>query len=167
MSEFDLDGTETLHVERPNAEQGRDRTIPTTTAAIAALAAGASLGGTDGDGNVYSIEYDPDGLGLGIDVDGIDGSITYITALPSAAAINITAADGSNILASFNSNGFEIDAIGPGGSPTSRITGDNAGEFFMSVFDGVSIDHSIALTLADGIQLDGVTVDPTAPWPGG
>lgn len=141
-----------------------------TTQEVAALGGGGGGGlpitETDNAGNVYTIEFDPNNFGLGLECAGVDGSTTYMAVAQGSVGFSCVGPDGANMALSFNLNGYAINAIGPGGSPTSVVNGDIAGTASMTVFDGVTT-KSVAVSLADGIQLNGVTVDPTLPWPGG
>lgn len=83
----------------------------------------ATLGGTDGDGNVYTIEYDSANNQIRVAVVQPNGDYT-----------------GVNVLAGTATMFFSPDAGGG--------------------------DSSVSVSAA-GVTINGVTVDPTQPWPGG
>lgn len=104
-----------------------------------------SLGGTDGDGNVYSIEYDPD-------------------ADPVILAIHCVTPDGVESIARVRAGAAELDCLDAEGTTEGLIHVEPGNAKMQALGDGFT--HTVEID-SGGINLDGVVIDPTAPWPGG
>lgn len=135
------------------------------------LPAAGAVGGTDGDGNVYSIEYDPD-TGIALVYEGIDGTVSKVNILPGGAIdLSIGAPDNSSSDVSCGPGTFGINARNADGDIVQvtaypGAAGDGKGISFFARNGDTSLQSEV-LIAQDGVQINGVTVDPTQPWPGG
>lgn len=126
------------------------------------------LGGTDGNGNVYSIEYNPSSFPqLSLVCTSPDTTIVRVGVAPGGGVLNYSAPDGSTGDFGLGGNQFEF-ALSDTDVNVVQAQGDTRADqgFFVQARNGDSSAlHSLRVAQV-GFEIDGVTVDPAQPWPG-
>lgn len=140
---------------------GDETWAPTNDTSPGLTACMRQLGGTDGDGNVYSIEYDPDDFGLEIKCVSVDGTVSRAFVMPAVAGVQTAFPDGSssgvqcsgNVFAqaidAANNSAFFVADPAPGGGAYLQVSND-----------GESVNRIFAVNQDDGLSIDGTPFDP-------
>lgn len=147
-----LDGTENTVVETAAGVTGH-----ATTQAIADLAGIGPF--TDGDGNVYSIEYDGDAKTLALRCVDSGGGVTVSLVGPQEAHITVTSADENSV------SDLEVD--GSSFRMQSYTVEPDQGTSISVAQSGIEISTQVGVDAALPLTINGVAIDPTLPWPGG
>jgi hypothetical protein len=137
--------------------------IATIGGALIALV--AQLGGTDGDGNVYSIAFDAGSETLSLICTTPEGDISKALVSPQSAALLLNMNDGSGAtmevdpgILLFNANDVDSNVVQVVGY--ADPANPNAGITMTARNGASSILHKFGAS-QDGIKLDGVLVDPS------
>lgn len=106
----------------------------------------ALLGVTDGDGNVYSIEYDADAKTLSLKCVTASGTTSAVS-VTGAGSVAFTSDDGAGNVTQFSAipSLVALAVLGPGPSLVGSLSIANPG----------------------GVKINNITIDPEQPWPGG
>lgn len=151
------------------------------------------LGGTDGDGNVYSVVFDGDRIK--VRCVKTDGSEAFVLVGPESAQVRysdvpddvvngvVVGPEGVNVAAGTDGDGnvysieydpaaqlLSVKVVAPNGDFARAAVNAGSSNFvdaqLYAQTEDNSTSHSVQVSPTE-VQIDGVTVDPSLPWPSG
>lgn len=136
----ELDSDDFVLVERGHVGSGE-----TGHASVDVVAARARSFGpfTDGDGNVYSIEFDSDSQQLAVQCVTPDDVFSRFLVTPG-----------------------QLDVVCSDLAGNVTVISSTGGQIALQCEPAEGDSHSVQVN-NNGFVIDGIGIDPTAPWPGG